>query len=196
MSRMPFEFRLSVLGLDEVNHMLLKSVSHVVSLIDPGTVLLWALQDTGDGRHLVIEIHDALDSTAGRRAPAREDVVALCCYADTLNRKHLSHLLVHCHMGRSRSAAAAAILLVRLGYSPLEAFRRVRAVRDPVWPNWTLVEHGDDVLGCSGELRHACQIVYQQVQETFPRWVKDPRPEMLDNATLIPQTPSRKEFQR
>jgi len=196
MPHMQLEFRLSVLGLDEVNHTLPKSVSHVVSLIDPGTVLLCALQDTYDGRHLVIEVHDVLDSTVGKRAPVREDAVALCRYADTLDRGYLSHLLVHCHMGRSRSAAAAAILLVRLGYSPSEAFRRVRAVRDPVWPNWTLIEHGDDVLGCGGELRRACQVVYCQVQEKFPRWVDDPRPEMLANAILISQPPSREEFQR
>jgi len=191
MSRAPFEFRLSVLGLDEVNHVLPSSVSHVVSLIDPGTELPRFFQSLGNGRHLVIEVHDVLDSNEGKRAPTREDALALCRYADALDGGHMSHLIVHCHMGRSRSAAAAAILLVRLGYSPTEAFRHVRATRDPIWPNWTLLEHGDDVLDCGGELCQACRDVYWQIREAFPKWVEDPCPETIDNATLILPASSR-----
>ncbi|MDX1557762.1 MAG: hypothetical protein ABJM11_11030 [Marinobacter sp.] len=187
MSRVSSEFRLSVLGLEEINQGVPTAVSHVVSLVDPGTVLPRTAQVHGEGRHLVLELHDALDSTEGRRAPGREDAMALCRYADALDDGELSHLLVHCHLGRSRSAAAAAILLVRLGYSPSEAFRRVRAARDPVWPNWTLIEHGDDVLGCGGKLRQTCRVVYRQVRQAFPRWVDDPRPEMISSGAAVSQ---------
>lgn len=189
MSLSSLEFRLSVLGLDEVKHALPRAVSHVVSLVDPGTVLPRAVQIPGADRHLVMEVHDALDSTDGRRAPTREDAVTLCRYADAMDVGQLSHLLVHCHMGRSRSAAAAAILLVRLGYSPAEAFERVRATRDPIWPNWTLIQHGDDVLGCGGELRWMCRVAYRQVRKAFPQWVADPCPKTAGISAAILQAP-------
>lgn len=187
MSRVSLNFRLSVLGLDEVNHALSSNVSHIVSLVDPGTVLSRADFIPDAGSHLVLEVHDALDSNDGRRAPVREDALILCRYANALDVGQLSHLLVHCHMGRSRSAAAAAILLVQLGYSPHEAFERVRAVRDPIWPNWTLIEYGDDVLGCGGDLRRTCQEVYRQVRDVHPRWVEDPCPETIGSAVAISQ---------
>lgn len=173
-------FRLSVLSLAEVCHGLPKDISHVVSLVDPGTALPRSLETVPWERRLVLQVHDALDSTDGRVAPTRKDVLALCDYTDKINRNQLSHLLVHCHMGRSRSAAAAAVILLRLGCpSPREAFLRVVEVRNPVWPNWTLLEYGDNVLGCRGELLRECTHLYKQVQERFPEWVQDPREETL-----------------
>lgn len=173
-------FRLSVLSLAEVCHGLPKDISHVVSLVDPDTALPRSLQGVPCERRLVLQVHDALDSTDGRIPPTRKDVLALCGYADRINRNQLSHLLVHCHMGRSRSAAAAAVILLRLGCpSPREAFQRVVEVRSPVWPNWTLLEYGDDVLGCRGELLRECEHLYKQVLERFPEWVQDPREETL-----------------
>ncbi len=177
MSRVPFEFNLSVLGLEEISQELPKNISHVISLVDPGTILPRSPEIVSSERHLILQVHDALDSTNGQRAPAREDALALCFYADKIDLEHFSHLLVHCHMGRSRSAAAAAIILVRLGASPTEAFQCVRSVRDPVWPNWTLIEHGDDVMNCRGTLLHACEDLYSQVRKCYPKWVEEPCPE-------------------
>jgi predicted protein tyrosine phosphatase len=123
-------------------------------------------------------MHDALDSQNGLRAPRREDALALCRFADNINIADLSHLIIHCHMGRSRSAAAAAILFLRLKLeSPSTVFQRLLGVRNPIWPNYTFLEHGDAVLGCDGELLHACEILYEQMQQHFPKWVQDPRPE-------------------
>lgn len=173
-------FRLSILGLAEVCHGLPKDISHVVSLVDPSTALPRSLEAVPYERRLVLRVHDALDSTDGRVMPTRKDALALCDYADKIDRNQLSHLLVHCHMGRSRSAAAATVILLRLGCpSPREAFLRVVEVRSPVWPNWTLLEHGDDVLGCRGELLRECEHLYRQVRERFPEWVQDPREETL-----------------
>ena len=178
MSRLPQQFSLSVLGIDDISDDLPDKVSHAVSLVDPSSGLPHSLRSVSVEHRLVLQVHDALDSTDGRRAPTREDVLELCRYADEIDRRHLSHLLVHCHMGRSRSAAAAAILLVRLCHiPPSEAFKRVRAVRDPVWPNWTMIEHGDDVLGCDGNMLLACETLYLDVEAHFPKWVEDPRPE-------------------
>lgn len=179
MSDIQSQFSLSIIGLNEVSHGLINNTSYVVSLVDPGTVLPRSLELVNCERHLVLRMHDALDSADGRVAPTREDVLALCRYADKINHEQLSHLIVHCHMGRSRSAAAAVILLLRLGWcaSPSDAFKRVRAIRDPVWPNWTLLKHGDEVLGYRGELLRESEVLYKEVQKCFPKWVEDPRPE-------------------
>jgi predicted protein tyrosine phosphatase len=87
-------------------------------------------------------------------------------------------------MGRSRSPAAAAIMLLYLGgLSPREALWRVRAVRDPIWPNATLLAHGDRLLGLGGSLIAACEEVYRDVTEMYPRWVADPHPANIPLAT-------------
>lgn len=180
MSHIPFEFNFSVLGLEEISHELPKNISHVISLVDPGTTLPRSLEIISSERHLILQVHDALDSTNALSAPTRKDALALCFYADNIDQEHFSHLLVHCHMGRSRSAAATAIILVRLGIcSPIEAFKCVRRVRDPVWPNRTLIEHGDDVMNCQGALLHACEDLYSHVRKCYPKWVEDPCPENL-----------------
>jgi hypothetical protein len=60
--------------------------------------------------------------------------------------------------------------------SPPEALKRVRAVRDPIWPNATLLAHGDRLLGLGGSLIAACEEVYRDVTKKYPRWVADPHP--------------------
>jgi predicted protein tyrosine phosphatase len=57
------------------------------------------------------------------------------------------------YLGRSRSSAAALIMLLPLAdlTSP-ELLDRVREVRDPIWPNATLLAHGDRLLGLQGGL--------------------------------------------
>lgn len=168
---------LSVLGLEEISSVLPASVTHVVSLVDPGQPLPATLDVVEVERRIVVYAHDALDGVDDRKVPSYEDALALCRFADALDFRTSPHLLVHCHMGRSRSAAAAAIMLFRLGgLSPGEAFKRVRAVRDPIWPNATLLAHGDRLLGLGGRLIAACEEVYRDVTEKYPRWVADPRP--------------------
>jgi predicted protein tyrosine phosphatase len=128
-------------------------------------------------RRTVAYAHDALDGADDRMVPSYEDALALCRFADALGFQTPLHLLVHCHMGRSRSPAAAAIMLLHLGgLSPREALKRVRAVRDPIWPNATLLAHGDRLLGLGGSLIAACEEVYWDVTEKYPRWVADPHP--------------------
>lgn len=180
MQRDEMKFHLSILGLSEIHPKLLRKISHMVSLVDPGTLIPYKDQVHTTCEHLVLEIHDALDSSQGIRAPNKEDIEALCHYADKISTEQITHMVIHCHMGRSRSTAAAAIILTRLGYSPSVAFEHILSVRNPIWPNWTMIEHGDIFLNCDGELLKACQQVYQEVKRDFPKWVEDPRPESIN----------------
>lgn len=181
LGRVPVDnLTLSVMGLEEISSVLLESVTHAVSLVDPGQPLPETLDVVAAEQRMVVYAHDALDGAEDRKVPSYEDAVALCHFADALNVRPHAHLLVHCHMGRSRSPAAAAIMLLRLGgLSPREALRRVRAVRDPIWPNATLLAHGDRLLGLGGTLIAACEEVYRDVMEKHPLWVADPHPRNL-----------------
>ncbi len=180
MSLFDAQFSLSILGLSEIADPDLHRHSHVVSLVDPGTKVPLFFGDAGNQRHLLLAFHDALDDKEGRQAPTRADVIKLCQFTDAIEHSELNSLLVHCHMGRSRSAAAAAIMLIRLGCAtPEDVFPKITAVRDPVWPNWTLLEHGDDVLGCNGALLAACEQLQIGVRARFPQWVADPKPEHI-----------------
>lgn len=176
---MKLDFKLSVVGIGELEQISTETPSHIVSLVDPGTQLPEWLALIPHANRLVLYVHDAFDSTETIRAPNRGDAVSLCNFADAVVEDTISHLVVHCHMGRSRSAASAAILLVRLGCSPQEAFQSVRSTRDPIWPNLTLLEHGDLVLGCQGRLLEEANSVYVDVQTKYPAWVNDPLPDNI-----------------
>ena len=171
-------FRLSIQARDEVTDALTRSLTHAVSLVDPGASLPASLDQIAPARRLVLSMHDALDATDGKQPPALADVRALCDFADRIDTSSPIRLLVHCHEGRSRSSAAAAILMLRLGVADASnVFDRILAARKPVWPNWTMIEHGDAALSCGGALEHACRQAYVRMRECFPAWVEDPRPE-------------------
>lgn len=171
-------FKLSILALDEVSDALPRSVTHAVSLVDPGTRLPPSLNAIAASQRLALWMHDALDETNDRRPPSLADVTALCDFADRVDFESPVHLLVHCHEGRSRSSAAAAILLMRMGLgTPTSVFDLILATRCPVWPNRTMIELGDTALRCSGALKQACRQAYAHVRDRHPAWVADPRPQ-------------------
>src|SRR5262245_33708238 len=72
------------------------------------------------------------------------------------------HLLVHCHMGISRSTAAMAILLAicHLHEDEETIFARVLQTRPDVWPNSLMVELADNLLTRAGRLVSALGGLY------------------------------------
>lgn len=170
--------RLFILARDEVTDALSSSMTHAVSLVDPGTWVPPSLDVITSSQRMTLWMHDTLDTTHNKRAPSLSDVNALCDFADRIDRRNPINLLVHCHEGRSRSAAAAAILLMCLGVGdPTKVFELILATRCPVWPNWTMIEHADAALNCRGALKRACRRACARVRERYPAWVDDPRPE-------------------
>lgn len=178
------DFSVIIAGLDEISEELVSSVSHVVSLVDPGTVLPTSLDSIVGTNRLRIDVHDAFAEDRDKVAPSQATIENLIVYANKLEVSNLSQLLVHCHMGRSRSPAAAAIILVALGCSPVSVFEKLYLSRKPIWPNWSMVELGDRALGCNGELMYGCEQIYNRTRLEYPKWVEDPNPENAINATL------------
>jgi predicted protein tyrosine phosphatase len=106
----------------------------------------------------------------GMRLVSREDVVALLRFGRDLMREPEAHLLVHCHMGISRSTASMALILAqaRPDRPALEALAEVRRIRDRIWPNLRVIELGDELLGRGGELVGAAIARYRHVIERRP----------------------------
>ena len=71
-------------------------------------------------------------------------------------------MLVHCHMGISRSTAAMAILMAQSdpGHTEERIFSQLIDLRPQAWPNSLMVEFADDLLNREGRLMTALASLY------------------------------------
>jgi predicted protein tyrosine phosphatase len=101
-----------------------------------------------------------IDPAPGLILPDIGHVEAVLAFGQTLAGDAASaerHLLVHCHMGLSRSTAAMLTLLAqaRPQEDAEELFNRLRMIRPQAWPNLRMVAFADDLLGRGGRLTAA-----------------------------------------
>jgi predicted protein tyrosine phosphatase len=167
-------FRLTVCGIEELGGHCEAQVSHVLSILDPGWPEPTAFGQYGEHRRLELRFNDVIEEGRGWRAPNAEDVVQVLAFGRDLEAERAGHLLVHCHMGVSRSTAAMALILAqaRPDRPSAEALAEVRRIRPRAWPNLRMVELGDDLLGRGGTLVDAVRDHY--------RWAVARRPEIVD----------------
>ena len=163
-------FRVTVCGVAELAGHSAVGVTHVLSLLDPGFPDPDAFGAFGEHERLDLRFHDITEERLGMRLVSREDVVALLRFGRDLMREPEAHLLVHCHMGISRSTASMALILAqaRPDRPALEALAEVRRIRDRIWPNLRVIEFGDELLGRGGELVAAAIARYRHVIERRP----------------------------
>lgn len=100
--------------------------------------------------------------------------------AEDGSTREKAHVLVHCHMGVSRSTAAMVMLMTqsnpRLGEERI--FGQLLDLRPQAWPNSLMVKFADEQLGRSGRLIAALGCFYaRQLAE---------RPEMMEHFTRTP----------
>ena len=164
------DFRITVCGVAELDQHSAVGVTHVLSLLDPGFPDPDAFGAFGEHERLDLRFHDITDARPGMRLAEREDVAALLAFGRDLLREPKAHLLVHCHMGISRSTASMALILAqaRPDRPALEAFAEVRRIRERIWPNLRIIELGDGLLGRRGELIEAAIARYAHVIERKP----------------------------
>src|SRR5690606_20560255 len=80
-----------------------------------------------------------------------------------------AHVLVHCHMGISRSTAAVVILLAQQNPgAEREAFAELRRLRPFSWPNSRMIAMADDLLGRGGALIEALHPHRHEALERHP----------------------------
>jgi predicted protein tyrosine phosphatase len=124
----------------------------------------------GEHKRLDLRFHDIIDERPGMRLAERADIEALLRFGRDLKREPQAHLLVHCHMGISRSTAAMSLILAqaRPDRPAAEAVAEVRRIRQQIWPNLRVIELGDEILGRKGELIAAAVARYRHVAERRP----------------------------
>jgi len=156
----------TICGLEELGDHSARGVTHVLSILDPD----WPEPEdfwSYDPHHrTTLHFHDVIGPGPSLVLPRREHVAAILDFgralaADT-SAQDDAHLLVHCHMGVSRSSAAVAMLLAQAhaGEDEDGIFARVLEVRAQAWPNSLMIAFADELLGRDGRLTAALARLY------------------------------------
>ncbi len=173
---------LTICGIDELPEHGPRRVTHVLSIVDPGLPDLEAFGSYDPHHRTIMHFHDIIDPQPGQIMPQQKDVEKILDLGSDFAGSGLSvaeaHLLVHCHMGISRSTAAMLSLMAQA--DPAEGedalFARLRAVRPQAWPNSVMVGFADAQLGRGGRLTEALGRHYGHqiaVQPKFRSWMND-----------------------
>jgi predicted protein tyrosine phosphatase len=164
------DFHITVCGVAELAGHSTVGITHVLSILDPGFPDPEAFGAFGEHERLDLRFHDIVDERPGMRLAERADIEALLRFGRDLMREPQARLLVHCHMGISRSTAAMSLILAqaRPDRPAAEAVAEVRRIRHHIWPNLRVIELGDEILGRKGELIAAAIARYRHVAERRP----------------------------
>lgn len=165
-------FELKVLGVFEAS-LLMKNgwPTRVVSLIDPNG----EFKSHGE-HHIVMQLHDiASHINDSYITPTREHLDEILDFTKDLT--HGDKLLVHCHMGVSRSTAIACGILIQHGMTYQAAYEHVRSVRDCLLPNTLFVKYIDEKFGLNGNFikfvtTNRTPEIQQQVNKMIDRDIK------------------------
>src|SRR6218665_3187949 len=147
-----FSPELTICGIEELPAQRARNITHVLSLLDPELPELDAFQSYGKHHRTTLRFHDIIADLPERVRPRPDHVETILAFGqDFLNRQErnaASHLLVHCHMGISRSTAAMLTLMAQ-GNPDEEAeslFARLVAIRPQAWPNSQMIGFADEHL--------------------------------------------------
>jgi len=169
-SKRQVPFQVTICGIGELGLHCEAGVTHVLSLLDPGSPEPEAFGTFDPHRRLELRFHDVIDADPGCVPPERPDVEQLLSFGRDLGSAKGGHLLVHCHAGVSRSTAAATLILAqaRPDRPAEEALLTVVRRRPRAWPNLRILEFGDALLDRRGEIIVAARAHYRRVLEREP----------------------------
>lgn len=167
---------LTICGIEELPAHSLRRVTHVLSVLDPDRAEIDAFGTYGEHHRVTLRFHDIIDPRPGQIHPEPEHVEQILQFGTSLregvSERVEGHLLVHCHMGISRSTAAMLTLMAQ--NDPLagedELFERLRAVRPQAWPNSVMIGFADAQLGRGGRLTEALRRHYGVQLAAQPRY--------------------------
>jgi predicted protein tyrosine phosphatase len=157
---------LTICGLSELEQHGSRGVTHVLSILDPE---IPEPQDFhGYDRHhrTTLRFHDIIQPMGSMILPEPEHVEAVLKFGEELSAVPANtvdaHLLVHCHMGVSRSTAAMATVLCQLHpeADEDEVFSHLHSIRPQIWPNSRMIGFADTLLGKDGRLTAALARLY------------------------------------
>lgn len=163
---------LTICGLAELDSRVADGgVTDVLSLLDPDMSDPAAFTGWPAARRTVLRFNDEIDPGPGIVLAGAQDIAAILAYGRKMaTHPGEKHLLVHCHMGMSRSTAAMAMLLAQAEpETPADSvFERVHAIRPRSWPNSLMVRLADEALRRDGEMVEAVRRLYGRQLANFP----------------------------
>jgi predicted protein tyrosine phosphatase len=167
-------FKITICGIDELVDYSDANVTHVLSILDPATPEPLAFGNFGAHAKLELRFHDVIEEhVAGYDSPQPHHIESLLAFGRDLIKQPAgeTHLLVHCHMGISRSTAAALLLLAEAmpNRSAKEMMAEIATVRSKAWPNLRMIEIGDEMLGLNGDLVQAVRDRHRQMATALPQ---------------------------
>jgi len=166
--------KVTICGIDELDGHADAQVTHVLSILDPATPTPGAFDRYGRHARLELRFHDVIEiDLPGYDPPEPHHIAALLDFARAMSADagERPHLLVHCHMGISRSTAAAALAMAATApeRSPQEIVAEIARIRPKAWPNLRMIEIGDGMLGRSGALVRAVRARHRELAASLPQ---------------------------
>jgi predicted protein tyrosine phosphatase len=161
------EFFTTICGLSELDRYSPSGVTHVLSILDPGNPGPDAFSTYPPHGRVILHFHDEIDAGPNIVLPEIKDIRKITALGESIvedSGTSTPHLLVHCHMGISRSTAAMAILLAICHPDEDEEtiFSRVLQARPHAWPNSLMVELADNLLARAGRFVSALGGLYAE----------------------------------
>jgi len=173
---------LTICGIEELPAQSTRKVSHVLSLLDPERADLDSFVAYEAHERTTLRFHDIITPQEGRVHPTQAHVAEILDFGAKLResaiKRQEGHLLVHCHMGISRSTAAMLALMAQVNPEEGEdaLFARLRTIRPQAWPNSVMVGFADAQLKRGGKLTDALRRHYAhqlEVQPRYRQWMAD-----------------------
>lgn len=172
---------LTICGISELPEQRERAVTHVLSILDPDHPDPEAFGAYDPHHRTILRFHDIIDPIQGMILPRPEHVEAVLRFGEEVSAGGGSgqgHLLVHCHMGVSRSTAAMLTLMAQTDPDENEdrLFERLVAIRPQAWPNSLMVAFADDLLSRRGRLVDGLRRHYGrqlQRQPELARWMRE-----------------------
>jgi len=134
---------MKIVGLKELSNTLQDyNPTHVISILDPNHKGM----AFGEVQLHQDKFNDICDRNF-RTAPTVENIKGILKFTENIRLD--SRLLIHCHLGRNRSTAAALGVMVQQGLTEDQAHKRLKQIRPQAEPNKLMLELFDEVLGCN-----------------------------------------------
>jgi predicted protein tyrosine phosphatase len=171
---------LTICGISELPEQKERAVTHVLSILDPDHPDPEAFEAYDPHHRTILRFHDIINPIEGMILPQPEHVESVLRFGDEVAavkaERTEGHLLVHCHMGISRSTAAMLTLMAQTYPDENEdkLFERLLEIRPQAWPNSLMIAFADELLSRKGRLVDGLRRHYGrqlQRQPELSRWM-------------------------
>ncbi len=122
----------------------------------------------------IFRFHDVIDSIPGFIEPSHGDVLRWIDRVNAMGLASQNSLLVNCHLGLSRSVAAAAIAYATItrGQNLANLPTLLATLSPRPWPNRRMLAFADDILNLNGKLLDVGLATRLRTARLYPEWIE------------------------